>query len=233
MSILPVNDIIEWDIPNWSQLIKYWTPVIEKLPRDSKVLAIGERNGGLTIWLAMMGFNVVCTDREGPTEKARQLHIKYGVSDRVTYGDIDIVNCTPDSGTYDLIIAKSVIGGLKSDPKDRMTRNFEVQKKAVANIYAMLKPGGIFLSAENTKGSILVSLVRKIKGKDRGWRYFNWSEIKELYAVFPKVEIKTFGIIPTLFPNGGLNKFIFLVNKYIFGFLPNSSKYISFTAAQK
>jgi SAM-dependent methyltransferase len=230
---LPVNDIIEWDVPNWSQLIEYWTPVLEKLPRNSKVLAIGERNGGLSIWLALLGFEVLCTDREGPTETARELHKKYNVADKIKYGEMDIVNIIDPRTEFDLIIAKSVIGGLKSDPRDKTTRNFDVQLQAVNNIYSMLKPGGYFLSAENTQGSVLLKLIRRLKGKDKGWRYFTSDEVSKLYKSFSSVQTKAFGVLPTLFASNILNKLSFITNKYLLTFLPDSAKYVSFTAARR
>lgn len=233
MPTLPVNDIIEWDVPNWSQLIKYWTPVLEKLPKDSKVLAIGERNGGLSIWLALLGFEVLCTDREGPTEKARELHKKYNVADKIKYGEMDIVNHNDPTPQFDIIIAKSVIGGLKADHKDKSTRNFDVQLRAVNNIYNMLKPGGYFLSAENTQGSVLLQLIRKMKGKDKGWRHFSSAEIPKLYNKFSDVQTDTFGVLPTLFSNTAINNLVFSINKYLLAILPKSVKYISFTAARK
>ena len=89
---LPIIDIIEWDVLNWSVLIKKWQPIIDSLPRDSKVLAIGERNGGMSAWLALNGFHVWCTDREYPTERAKQIHAKYGLTDKITYGIFDVVH---------------------------------------------------------------------------------------------------------------------------------------------
>jgi SAM-dependent methyltransferase len=230
---LPIQDIIEWDVLNWSQLIPTWTPVIEKLDRGSKILAIGERNGGLSIWLALKGFDVICTDRTGPEPQAATLHRKHGVADKIQYDTLDIVDCNWQPGQFDLIIAKSVIGGLKSDPKDRSTRNFQVQQQAVNNIHGLLKPGGYFLSAENMQGSLLLRQLRKIQKKDRGWRHFRWEEMAPLYHCFAQVESKAFGVIPTLFSNPVANKAVFIINKYCLQILPPATKYITFTIARK
>jgi SAM-dependent methyltransferase len=233
MSALPVNDIIEWDIPNWSQLINLWTPVLEKLPRNSKVLAIGERNGGLSAWLALQGFTVVCTDREFPTEKAKELHSQLGIADRIIYDKLDIVNCNWKSEEFDIIVAKSVIGGLKADPGNRLTRNFQVQQMAVQNIHKLLKGGGYFFSAENMQGSWLLKQFKKWKKKDKGWRYLKWQEIKDLYSDFKFAQLEAFGVLPTAFGNKTLNKGCFLVNKRVLRYLPYSYKYISFVVVQK
>ena len=230
---LPVNDIIEWDVLNWSQLIAYWQPIIEDLPRDSKVLAIGERNGGLALWLALLGFDVVCTDVDPPTEKAIGLHKKYRVVHKIKYEQFDIVNdnITPDK--YDVVIAKSVIGGLKSERNDADTRSLEVQRKAIQNIHRLLKPGGYFFSAENMEGGSWVRMMRRIKNEPKTWLYLPYRELATHFDTYSLVQTKTFGILPTLFSIRMLNSFAFFLNKYIMSFMPASSKYIAFIIAQK
>lgn len=230
---LPVDDIIEWDILNWSQLIPFWLPLLENIPRDASVLAIGERNGGLSLMMALLGFHVTCTDRTSPSAKATILHEKHKVSGLVKIAGLDIVNGAIADETYDIILAKSVIGGLKRDPSDKTTRSFEVQKKAVDNIHRLLKPGGYFLSAENMRGAWLTQQFRKWKGKETGWRYLDITELGELYARFPQIHIHSFGILPTTFSNIVINHFNFWVNKYLLDTLPAKYKYISFVSAKK
>ncbi len=232
MKKLPLNDIIEWDVLNWSRLVKYWIPTLHTFPADAKVLAVGERNGGLSLWLALMGFKVDCTDIKEPSEKAISRHKKYRVSDKITYRQLDIVNDSPIPDTYDLVIAKSVIGGLKSNPSDAGTRNFSTQQKAVSNIYAQLKKDGYFLSAENLTGNFLHKYARLNKQKDKGWRYLHYKEIPVLFQPFKVVKTKTFGILPTSFRSGLLNETLFTFNKLL-DFLPPQEKYIAFTTAQK
>lgn len=230
---LPIKDIIEWDILNWSQVIKEWAPIIEQLPQNSRVLTIGERDGGLSLWMALLGFEVTCTDRVGPTEGAGKLHEKYGVKDKVTYKELDIVNCYWEPEQYDVILIKSVIGGVMAVYGDKTTRNFEIQKKAVANMCHLLKPGGLLLSVENMKGNILLHLMRKVNGKANSWRHFTWQEIKELYSPFDKVKTKTFGVLPTLFSSKVINKVNFFLNKYLLDILPPHTKYVAITTAKK
>lgn len=230
---LPINDIIEWDILNWSRLIPLWLPVLNTLSPDSKVLAFGERNGGMSLMLALLGFKVLCTDREGPTEKARELHKSYNVAHLVTYDSFDIVNDSIQDDKFDLIIAKSVIGGLKEIPNDRSTRTFQVQKNAVYNISRMLKSGGHFLSAENMKGSVLTENYRKWKGKDNGWRYLQLKEISELSDFFSTFQTKTFGFLPTSSSNLMINRICFWANRHLLEILPSESKYIVFISATK
>lgn len=230
---LPVVDIIEWDVLNWSQLIRFWSPVIDQLPQNSDILAIGERNGGLTTWLALLGHNVVCTDREFPTKKAEEDHSSLGLTKKVTYASLDIVNSDWAPNSFDLVIGKSVIGGLKAAPADRTTRNFGVQQKAVNNVHALLKNGGYFLSAENMQGSVLVQQYRKYRNRERGWRYLSWSELPSLYERFHLKQVRSFGILPTNFNSRFVNQVCYLANRYILTILPKEYKYISFVVAQK
>lgn len=230
---LPVADIIEWDVLNWSQLIRFWTPVIEQLPRNSNVLAIGERNGGLSTWLALLGHNVVCTDRDFPTQKAKNDHGRLGLTEKISYASLDIVHADWPANSFDLVIGKSVIGGLKADPSDRTSRNFEVQQKAVSNVYTLLKNEGYFLSAENMQGTQLVQRYRKYRNKDRGWRYLSWKEIPGLYEQYYLQEVQSFGVLPTNSRSSFINWACYLANRYILTILPREYKYISFVVAQK
>ncbi|MCB9044848.1 MAG: class I SAM-dependent methyltransferase [Chitinophagales bacterium] len=230
---LPVQDIIEWDILNWSQLMAYWQPVLEQLPRDSKVLAIGERNGGLSLWLALMGYHVTCTDIDDITSTAGQLHARYNVSNKIEYRKLDIVNDKWPDEQYDIIIAKSVIGGVKAQRDNAGSRSFEVQRQAVNNILNMLKPGGYFLSAENMMGGWLTRSVRGVGKRASGWRYISYSELKELFNAFSLVQTKTFGILPTFFSRRVYNTTAYFLNRYLLDILSPATKYVAFTIARK
>lgn len=220
-------------MPNWSELIRHWQPILDTLPRSSKVLAIGERNGGLSLWLALLGFDVVCSDLKEPTEAAIALHKKYSVAHKIQYKQFDVVNSTEDEAQYDIVIAKSVLGGLKAIKTKSATRNFSVQQQAVQNINQLLVTGGYFFSAENLQGGRLTKWLRRISKKDKGWRHLSYKELGDLFIGFTLVQIKTFGILPTLFSNSGLNACIYFFNKYVLSFAPNESRYISFVVAQK
>lgn len=233
MSKLPVKDIIEWDILNWSKLLGLWQPVLNKLDKDARILVIGERNGGLSLWLALNGFKVICTDRMEVTAQAKEIHKKYGIAHLITYSSFDIVNGSIQENSYDVIAAKSVIGGLKENPSDKATRTFDVQKKAVNNIHKMLKPGGYFLSAENMPGNIILQSYRKNKGKDKAWRYLSIADIHELFTPFSRIRLHTFGLIPTNFPGSFLNKASYFINSMISPLAPQRTHYIAFTLAEK
>ncbi len=228
-----LNDIIEWDVYNWSYALKIWQPIIDKLPRDSKVLAIGERNGGLSLWLALQGFQVVCTDRQGITDKAKEIHRQYGVADKIQYASLDIVNDMPVEEQYDVIIMKSVLGGVKETYNDAHTRTDNTRQKAVAHIYTMLKPNGFLLTADNLQGSSLMQAARAKAGKTDNWYYFSINDIKTLLANFSNTDIYSFGIIPTRFSWPICNTAAYVLNTILKRLLPSSFNYISIAVAHK
>ena len=103
------KDIIEWDVRNWGTVIDF----IKENHMDFKgkrVLELGARNGGLGLYYALKGAKVVCSDLEGPTKDAHELHKRYGVSNSVEYEAIDATDI-PDKykGKFDYITFKSVI----------------------------------------------------------------------------------------------------------------------------
>ncbi len=84
-----LNDIIEWDIPNWSVALDYWRKHTLCNLSSMRALEIGGRHGGLSLWLALNGMEVLCTDVESPSNQAIEKHAKYKVSDKIQYAALD------------------------------------------------------------------------------------------------------------------------------------------------
>ena len=66
-----LEDIIEWDINNWSSAIEYWHMHRHSEWSSMKAIEIGSRHGGLSLWAALNGMDVLCTDLKGPSNEAR------------------------------------------------------------------------------------------------------------------------------------------------------------------
>lgn len=150
------EDICEWDVENWGRAIRFWEI---NLPMDGvngkKVLDLGGRNGGLSLYWALMGAEVVCSDLDDRVfDKAKKLHEKYGVSDRVTYCAIDATRI-PYEEEFDIICFKSVLGGVGRNGQ------FFRQKEMMDSIYKALKKGGVCFFVENLKASPLHQFCRK------------------------------------------------------------------------
>lgn len=230
-----VRDVIEWDVYNWAHATEHWEAVaqLENISQG-KVLCLGERNGGLSLWFALRGFSVVCSDRGGPSDTARQLHARHGVADRIEYADIDIFRLPYADDAFDIVACKSVIGGLKLVYKDATTRTLENQKLAVDEVFRVLRPGGYFLGAENMRGSTLHRWARKLrKGKKIGWRHLATDEVRWLFADFASCELRFFGLFGSYHRLDVINRIASTADRVISNLLPKSWLYICFIVARK
>ena len=230
---LPVNDIIEWDVPNWSHALRFWEPFLPEVLGALKILTIGERNGGLSLWLALQGYPVIYSDVHPPKSEALELHRKYGVENLVNHEQVDVFRMPYEDNSLDGVVCKSVIGGLKLVYKDRRTRTLENQKKAVEEIRRVLKPGGVFLGAENMRGSPFHRRYRKKRGLDKGWRHLSLDELEYLFSEFSSLQTKQFGFLPASTSSSIWNRMAGTLNVPLSKFLPDSWQYISFIAGVK
>lgn len=106
-----LRDIVEWDMANWSRALKFWETKTSQDLSTVDALEVGSRNGGLSLWIARHGGRCLCTDLHGPQPAAAEMHRRYGLSDHVTYGALDVTAMTY-SGCFDVVLFKSVLGGL-------------------------------------------------------------------------------------------------------------------------
>lgn len=229
-----LRDVLEWDVLNWSRMLPVWERSLRNLdPSRARILAVGERGGGVSLWFAQRGFQVICSDLGGPADSARRLHAAYGVSDRVRYESIDVFAISYGPAEFDIVVSKSVIGGLKLVYKDAATRTLANQTLALREIHRVLKPGGVWLGAENMQGSLFHRRLRSATKGNVGWRHIAPSDWAELLAPYSRTEIRYFGCIPTLFRKPGLNRLAHSVNRVIDPIIPSHSKYIAFVTATK
>lgn len=230
-----INDVIEWDVYNWSHALTHWSHTISQLSAsETRVLCLGERNGGLSLWFALQGFQVICSDFNGPKQEANQLHERYGVADRIQYADINIFKIPFPDNTFDIVACKSVIGGLKLDYRDKSSRTVENQKLAVEEIRRVLKPGGIFCGAENMRGSWVHMTARKLlKGDKIGWRHLRVTEIYQLFDEFTNKDFQFYGFLGSYYRHKMLNKVSSIIDKVLSTIMPRQWLYIAFIVAKK
>jgi SAM-dependent methyltransferase len=181
-----IRDVIEWDVRNWSKALPFWRSHLAG-EQPQIALAIGERGGGLSLWLATQGIRVVCTDFGVSLEPARDLHRRYGVSPLVTYADLDVTAIEYPDASFDVVVFKSVLGALRT--KER-------QAQAMQEIRRVLRPGGTLLFAENLVGSRLHAWLRsRFVPWDVNWRYLDLDGDRDLFDVFGAVELRTWGVL--------------------------------------
>src|ERR1051326_1631251 len=135
------RDYLEWDVPAWKPALSLWHNVIHKYFNGNivKGIEIGAHNGGVTLFFAeRINGHILCTDAGGPTEKAKMLHEKFNIRDKVIYEDFNVLKPSYESGYFDFVVFKSLLGTVGDD----FIGNFEKQVFTMKEIYRMLKPGG-------------------------------------------------------------------------------------------
>jgi len=223
-----INDIIEWDIINWSKAIPFW----EKHANISnttnlKCLELGGRKGGLSLWLALNGHQVICSDLHSPEKDAKPKHLKHKVENKVKYQAISATNI-PFNNELDVITFKSILGGICRNGND------ELKKEIINEIYKSLKPGGNFIFSENLTSSFLHQFFRK-KFTNWGaeWNYLNYSEIEPLFSQFKKLNYTTVGFWGAFGRNEKQRNFFGKIDNWFEKIIPNKMHYIVIGVAEK
>lgn len=223
-----LSDIIQWDVATWKDGLLFWDRKVEDF--DGRLgLELGSRDGGLSLFLALKGCRVICSDLNGPTPRAKELHCKYGVDDLVSYECIDARTIPFAIEHFDLVVLKSVLGALPNADD-----NLAAQREAVAEIHRVLKPGGRLLIAENMRGSAMHSMLRRrfTPWGDR-WHYFTEAEIDDLLSDFTTVDLCFRGFAATLGRREWQRTLLHHLDRVMVPVLPTSLRYVVFGVAVK
>ena len=182
------NNFINWDVPNWERALIFLDSKKSVSFKDKKVLEIGARDGDLSLWAAIKGAHVICSDINGPSQVAFEAANHYKLK-KIEFKALDALNL-PFSNKFDYVLFKSVLGGIgKAD-------SIENQTIAMKQIYQVLKPGGECLFIENMRGTWLHNILRKKFGSGiTNWYYPSLMEFYGLSKNFNKVSYRTFGYI--------------------------------------
>jgi len=221
-------DIIQWDVGTWKYGLSFWA---EKagIEAGCSALDIGGRDGGLSLFLALNGCRVVCSDLDGPTARARELHRAYGVYDLVSYAEVDATMIPYPDERFDLVVLKSVLGAL-GDAGEVLAP----QRRAIGEIRRVLKPGGRFLLAENMRGSSMHRLLRaRYVPWGRRWHYFSTEEVEDLLSPFAAAELSFRGFAATLGRQEWQRRLLHGLDRLIVPLTPVSSRYVVFGVAVK
>ncbi len=223
-----LNDVIEWDICNWSHALEYWQDHSNLELKSANILELGSRNGGLSLWAALNGGNVLCTDLNGPTSKAQEKHKRYNIENRIRYGKLSALDIKYRNH-FDIVMFKSVLGGIGYNS------NKSAQKKAINQIFHSLKEGGEFWFAENLIASPLHKFLRKnYVNWGNAWGYVTVNEMTEYLSAFSNVNYTTLGFLATFGRNESQRKFLgILDNKVLNKVVPKHWHYIIIGVAKK
>lgn len=185
-----LHDVVQWEVRTWSRALPLWKATLDGMPRPLRALGIGEREGGLSLWLALQDIDVTCTDLNPFPEATRALHARHGVEGRISYAQADATALPFPDASFDVVCFKSVIGALGSR---------ESQARALAEMARVLRPGGVLLFAENLGGTPLHRWLRRryVAWADY-WRYLELPADSALFSLFSSVELHTTGLLANL-----------------------------------
>ena len=212
-----LNDIIVWDVENWSKAIRYWEQVLPVRDKQYQCLELGSSKGGMSLWLALNGNSVLCTDLNGPERDAYFIHEKYNCRSKIQYAAVDALDI-PFKNKFDIIIFKSIIGGISSNSEEN-------KAKVIEQIHKALKPGGQLLFAENLEATYMHKVLRRNFGT-KGWNYLRFNEIKPAFSAFKKVTYKTVGFFGCLGRNEWQRNMLGKIDGFLNGLIPDRFKYI-------
>jgi SAM-dependent methyltransferase len=219
-----MRDVVAWDVRTWSTAVLFWEAVLPT-GRTLRGLELGAGPGGPSLWLALRGNEVLCTNWKDTEAHARPLHERYGASG-ISYQDVDATDI-PFENEFDVIVFKSVIGGVgtKAD-----------QDAAMRGIYRALKPGGTLLFAENLRATVLHRLARAIAYRVRGssWRYVTLKELRPHLERYSSHEIRTTGFLAMFGWRESQRQALAAADERVFNRLvPRSWHYVSYGTATK
>ena len=219
-------DILNWDVPTWSEILPYWDNQLKNFDKSNTIcIEIGSREGGISLWMALNGFQITCSDNYYDSDEAKKLHVKYRVEKKVFYKKVDVLNWN-EKAKYDIIIVKSVLGALQTEERIKI---------AIENIYNNLNDDGIILFAENSRASFLHRLFRsKFTDWGRMWYYFDESSLKRIFKSFQILDFQFNGVSAVFANRLGLSKPFYKLDKYILNkIVPDKMKYMVYGYAKK
>jgi len=220
------TDIIQWDVESWARCIHFWDRAVDWTKVD-RCLEIGAREGGLSLWLALKGKSVVCSNNEKTKKLAEPLHQRYKLVSHVDYQDIDATRI-PYEGHFDLVVFKSVLGAIGEGNK-------EVQRGVVNEIHKALKRDGVMLFAENLCASPLHRYFRKRFTRWSGyWTYPSLREIRSFMQDFTSFDIHTTGVLANFGRSESQRQVLSQFDKVLLNHItPPAWRYIAYGVARK
>ena len=221
-----MRDIVGWDVRTWSKAADFWATKLEPTDAPLQAMEVGAGPGGPSLWLALQGHTVLCTNFQNTEGQARPLHDRYGVTG-ITYQDVDATRI-PFENQFDLIIFKSVLGGVGAQ--------FEAQQRAMDGMLRALKPGGRLLYAENLRSTWLHRAARAVAYRLRrsSWRFMSVKEMHSLLAGFDSHELYTTGSLSLFGVTEGQRAALAAIDDAVTNRItPSRWRYVSYGIATK
>lgn len=212
-----LKDIIQWDVANWKYALEFWESYYPVKP-GMKVLILGERDGGLSVYFAKKKCSVICSDLTEISDRAKEMHKQYELMNSITYEKLDIRKIKFESDQFDIVVFKSVIGAVKSGDE---------QQNSIAEIRRVLKSGGAFLFAENASASKLHMFLRKkFTNWQDHWHYPSDNEMNHWKSHFSRCFSKKLGFIALFGRNENQRRLLSYFDRLFQFCVPKKWRYI-------
>lgn len=222
-----IREIVGWDVATWSKAVYLWDEVIPEDAGNSPALELGAGRGGLSLYLALHGYRVICSDVDSPESVARQTHERYAVTNRVFYQSADATSIPYADASFDVVAFKSVLGGVGKISRSAIST-------AISEIHRVLKPGGLLLFAENLSGSNLhMALRRRFVKWGHSWYYPSLGELQGLLAPFSDCLLETTGFCANLGRSEWQRSCLHQCDRLIVPLLSEKQRYLAFGWARK
>lgn len=221
-----LKDIIGWDIVNWSQSLDFWEKNLELDAQKFNCLELGGHRGGLSLWLALKGNHVICSDINSPEENASEIHKKYACDSLIDYQAIDATNI-PYENKFDVVTFKSILGAVSS-------KNNSLKGTAIHEIHKALKPGGTLLFAENIESTLLHRFLRKhFVNWGKRWNYLKFEELHQIFSPYKSIDYITVGFFGAFGRNEKQRAFFGHIDRFFEKCVPRRKRYILIGIAKK
>ncbi len=222
-----LRDIINWDVKNWSVALASWDKALAHLQTGASALEIGAREGGLSLYLALKGCQVICSDFENPQGTAQICHQFHNLQNRVSYVAADATSLPFPDRQFDVVAYKSILGTIGRNDRPGL------QAQATNEIHRVLKPGGTLLFAENLSGTTLHRFFRKMTKWGGYWRYVKVDEMQRFHEQFSEFQFGTFGFFGAFGRSEFQRGLLHHVDRLIDPVLKDHHKYIIYGYARK
>ena len=187
------GEIWNWESPagkfRWKRRVKMLTEFVQP---DSALLELGCGTGYFTQEIAKTGANIVAIDISPELLKIAENNVQ---DKNVSFKEENAYNMTFEDNRFDYILGSSVLHHLDI-------------KKAISEIYRVLKDGGVIAFTEPNMMNPQIALQknipylkRKLGDSPDETAFFRWSITRMLKKQgFKKIEIKTFDFLHPAIP---------------------------------
>lgn len=220
--------ILEWDVNTWNHALRLWEAHLPQRLDNLKGLEIGARRGGLSLYLALKGAHMICSDLQNPKITASRLHQRYQFESEISYQAVNALALPFPDHSLDLIACKSVLGGLKRN------NNADLKQVAMREIQRVLKPGGYLLLAENLAGSHAhLWLRQRFQAWGHYWEYLDWEGLPNLLNPLEIIALEAHGLTALLGRNEQQRKWLAQIDRRLESHMPPQTRYMACALARQ